>query len=333
MHGGDPAVTATSRNQSRVAAEGELAAAVRAGLASRPKRLPSRLFYDAVGSALFQRIMELPEYYLTRSEHEILTREGPRVARRLSPGPCDVVDLGAGDGRKTLILLRALTALGVETRYVPVDISAAALDDLAGRMYAALPTLDVRGLLADWTDGLARASESAPERRRLVLFLGSNIGNVTPTEAATLLCRLAHATRPGDLLLLGVDLRKDPRVLLPAYDDAEGVTARFNLNLLARINQELGGTFDLDTFQHHALWNPVSGAMESYLLSRAEQTVTIRALSLEVPFYAWEPIHTEVSQKYDIHEVEHMLTTAGFEVEDLLFDERGWFLDALARRV
>lgn len=333
MHGGDPAGPSTSHGHARAVTESELAAAVRVGLSSRPKQLPSRLFYDAVGSALFQRIMELPEYYLTRSEHEILTRHSPHVARRLAPGPCDVVDLGAGDGRKTLLLLRALSELGVPTRYVPVDISPAALEELTRRVNGALPDLYVWGLLTDWVDGLAYAAERAWNRRRLVLFLGSNIGNLAPTDAEILLSRLARATRPGDLLLLGVDLRKDPRVLIPAYDDAEGVTARFNLNLLSRINQELGGTFDLDTFQHHALWNPVSGAMESYLLSREEQTVTIRALGIDVPFYAWEPIHTEVSQKYDIHEVEHMLTTAGFEVEDLLFDERGWFLDALARRV
>lgn len=309
----------------------EFALDVLQGLSEHPKRLPSRYFYDAEGSRLFERIMDLEAYYPTACEREILEAHGPDILEALGGEPFDLVDLGAGDGRKTLILLRYLASIGADVRYVPIDISEAAIAGLATSVRAEVPRVEVASLVSEYTDGLRWLHTQPDVRRSLVLFLGSNIGNFPKPQARGFLRRLWSALAEGDHVLIGFDLKKDMDVLLNAYNDEEGVTRDFNLNLLGRINRELGGTFDLDRFRHFGTYNVFSGAMESYLVSQEAQEVHIEALGFSFTFDAWEPIHTEYSYKYLERDVSELAGDTGFEVEATFHDERRWFTDSLWR--
>jgi len=300
------------------------------GLSERPKRLSSRWFYDDRGSELFERIMSEPEYYPTDLERSIFEAHGPALAEHFAGRELDVVDLGAGDGTKTFLLLEALRAAGATSRYVPVDISEGAMVSLHDKVAAELPDQDVHGLVGDYV-GALRHLASVDSRQRLVLFLGSNIGNFDKPRARAFLRRMWTGLRPGDHVLIGFDLKKDIEALLAAYNDRNGTTAAFNLNLLERINRELGGHFDLDTWRHYGTYNVFTGAMESYIVSLEEQSVAIDALRTSFHFMPWEPIHTEYSYKYLEHDIESLASFTGFEIVARYFDERRWFCDALWR--
>jgi L-histidine Nalpha-methyltransferase len=313
-------------------------AVVRAGLTSQPKRLPPWLFYDEEGSRLFERITELPEYYLTRTERSILTEHAAEIVTRAAQNDSiRITELGAGSSEKTRILLEA--AIAVNQRhlvlYEPVDLVASAL--LAAKMQIErdIPGVRVVPRLEDYTHEILLDPTYSGERR-LVLYIGSSIGNFTPDEARHLLQRIRRGLNPGDALLLGADLVKDESALLAAYDDAAGVTAEFNLNMLARLNRELGANFNIANFSHRAQWNDAESCIEMYLDSRIQQQVQIKELdtdgeALTVDFDENESIHTENSYKYRSGEIEDLLEFAEFEPDKSWSDWKGWFLVCLAR--
>jgi L-histidine Nalpha-methyltransferase len=298
---------------------------VLAGLRAKPRRLSSVYFYDEVGSGLFEEITRLPEYYLTRVEHEILQTHADRIVQPFLSEPCTIVDLGAGDGSKTSILLERMHALGGDARYAPVDVSAAALWSAEQRMQKQLPWLRIDAVHDEYRVGLERVRAHAHGRRLLVLWLGSSIGNFTNDQASAMLAGFASACAESDTLLVGFDMLKDPKTLIAAYDDSQGVTARFNYNLLQRINRELSADFDPDAFVHHASFSPSHGRMESYLLSAKSQRVTVAGQVFE--FEAWEPIQTEVSCKYSETQIAALLTAAGLDYVETFSDERQMFAD------
>jgi dimethylhistidine N-methyltransferase len=296
---------------------------VRSGLSAQPKVLQPWHFYDALGSALFGAICELPEYYLTRAETEILRRFGPDIARALG-GPERVVELGSGDGRKTRLLLEALLAQHPELTYVPVDVDPGILEISARELLASFPSLRVKAICADYR----HASEVIPPGgHTAVLFLGSSIGNHDPRSAAALLREVRQVLDPGDRFLLGADLQKKKEIVEPAYNDALGVTAAFNLNLLARINRELGGHFDLSRFEHRAFLNEAESRIEMHLASREVQEVRIDALAMDVRFAEGETIHTENSYKYGESDLQTLAREGGFVIEQMWTDSRKWFAD------
>lgn len=309
------------------------AAEVLAGLSESPKRLSSRWFYDDEGSALFGKICDQPEYYPTRCEQQILAahREDLRALAMDGARPLNVVDLGAGDGRKTRVLLDHLLGAGAAVHYVPIDISEGAMRELVARMRTTLPTLEVHGLVAEYVAGLSWLKDQRPQRRNLVLFLGSSAGNFRRGPLRALLWQLREACSHGDLLLVGFDLKKELPAMVAAYTDRAGMTAAFNTNLLRRINAELGGEFQLERFRHYATYNVASGAIESYLISLQAQSVHVAALDARFDFREWEPIHLEFSYKFLESEVQALAAEAGFLVERHLFDAQRWFLDALWR--
>jgi dimethylhistidine N-methyltransferase len=304
-----------------------VAAAVRAGLAKPRKALPPWLLYDETGSALFEEITALPEYYLTRTERAILQGSSDEIISAAGL-PLEIVELGAGSATKTSLLLEALLARQPAALYTPVDVSATALR-LAVAELRRFRRLHVRPILARYPDDLVLPERSA--ERRLVVFLGSNIGNYDPSEARALLAGVRARLEPGDAFLLGADLAKSPRLLRPAYDDAAGVTARFNLNVLARLNRELGAAFELAHFRHVVKWNAAASRMELYVESTVAQTVPIRALGIKVAFGRGERIHTESSYKLTRSALRRLLVDAGFKPEAKWYDARGWFGLFLAR--
>jgi L-histidine Nalpha-methyltransferase len=301
----------------------EFAADVRRHLAQPPRRIPSRYLYDALGSALFDAICELPWYRVTRAEMRLLRAHAPRIWEATSPLD-RLIELGAGDGRKLAALLsgrpRALAPLRVDL----VDISAAALDS-AARAATATGGTRVVTHLAAYEAGLQAASGPVPRGRALILFLGSNIGNFDPPSADTLLRAMARCLRPGDALLLGADLVKPERELLLAYDDPLGVTAAFNLNLLVRLNRELGADFDPQSFSHRAVWNAGESRVEMHLVSRRAQAVRIPAAGVELKLRAGESIWTESSYKYRSDDVRDMIERCGFAAMKQWQDEQARF--------
>lgn len=294
-----------------------------AGLRRTPKSLPSKLFYDAVGSRLFERITRLPEYYLTRSELEILQEHADEIAAAAAAHGMAVIELGAGTAAKTAILLAAMAAQPGGVRYLPVDISPAALQQARQRLLPWQPAIQVQPLIADFSEGFSFLRRV--QGRRLVLYLGSSIGNFTRTEAVALLTQVRAELNEGDALLLGTDLVKDPAILLPAYDDAQGVTAAFNRNILRRLNREFAANFNLSAFRHAARWNAAQARMEMHLVSQQAQRVRLGALGKEFGLTAGEAIHTENSYKYTIASIRGMLNTAGFHLGRTWFDRKRWF--------
>jgi dimethylhistidine N-methyltransferase len=310
-----------------------MAAAVTEGLLSQPKSLPSWLFYDAAGSRLFDQITELPEYYLTRTERAILTqRAGEIIAAAAGHDALHIVELGAGSCDKTRILLRAAVERQDTVLYEPVDVSATALEEAQERIETEIPGVLVCPRVEDYTHQFT-LDPPLFGHRRLVLYIGSSIGNFEPAPAAALLRNVRSALEPGDSILLGVDLVKDEGALLDAYDDAAGVTAAFNRNILVRLNREFGANFDLDAFAHRARWNASQSRMEMHLESRILQNVQIPSLDLNLCFRSGETIHTENSYKYRPGQAEALLASAGFNAGHLWTDEHGWFAVLLARAV
>lgn len=330
------AVTNSQLVQERVAA------AVWEGLMALPKRLPPWLFYDEAGSRLFDEITERPEYYLTRTERAIFAAHAERMIARAAETFLDetgrneatalrISELGAGSADKTRLLLAAAVARQQAVIYEPVDVSASALEAARERIEREFDRVTVSPRVADYTHGLG-LEPCAAQERRLVLYIGSSIGNFEPWEAAELLERVCAELEPGDGLLLGVDLQKDEATLLTAYDDFAGVTATFNLNVLARLNRELGAAFDLEAFAHRAVWNEAESRIEMHLESRIAQTVRLEALDLDVDFAAEESIHTENSYKYRPGQAEALLEASGFSPVESWTDERSWFVVCLARK-
>lgn len=300
-----------------------LATDARAGLTALPKRLPPKYFYDALGSHLFEAICQLPEYYLTRAETEIFQRHASAIVAAL-PNLTSIAEFGSGSAVKSRYLIAALLAQRDAVHYQPLDISPEILRQSAEALLESYAGLSVTGYVCDYLQQMPPL-ERRYEGRVLVLFLGSNIGNYTPEEARALLQRMRQTMQPGDGLLLGADLAKDPRVLEAAYDDALGVTAAFNLNVLLRLNQQLGADFNLRQFAHRAVFNEAQSRMEMYAVSRVAQTVRLAALDLTVEFEAGEMIHTEHSHKFNAAQLAALAAAAGFEPMQVWLDERKWF--------
>lgn len=296
------------------------------GLGGAKKRVSSKFLYDDTGSSLFQRITELPEYYLTKAEESILLDKSPEIAS-LMEGGFDVVELGAGDGHKTKILLRELLRQNKKGRYFPVDISSKALEQLADNL-SEEEFGKIEGIREDFLNGLSKARRLS-NRPLLVLFLGSNIGNFDPGERERFLSGLRRELGPRDRVLTGFDLKKNIETMTRAYSDSEGVTRDFNLNLLERINRELGGAFDTRCFAHHAFYNPEIGAMESYLLSLREQDVWIGEFQKTFHFDLYEGIRVERSYKFSVKEVEAAALGSGFVPLRHFGAEEGVYIDSL----
>ncbi|AIZ65213.1 hypothetical protein PK28_12240 [Hymenobacter sp. DG25B] len=308
----------------------DLAQHVRQGLSRTPKTLSSMYFYDDEGSRLFQQIMQLPEYYPTRTELGIFTTQQAAISKALRPAgnqPFRLLELGAGDGLKTKVLLRHLLEEKARFTYEPVDISSGALSGLAASLQKELPQLQVEPIEADYFSALAQVRQD--DVPKAVLFLGSNIGNFLPDDRQKFLQQLSGYLGPDDRLLIGFDLQKDPRLIRAAYDDRQGVTAAFNLNLLARLNRELGADFDLQHWAHYTDYDPLDGAVRSFLVSRRAQTVHFADLNLHVPFAAWEIIHTENSYKFTRPQIEELAAAADLQVVDFFTDERQYFADVV----
>jgi len=300
------------------------------GLSKTPKSISSKHFYDARGSRLFQRITGLPEYYLTRCEVEILETHSQRIAAEFGAAPLRLIELGVGDGHKTAVILRQLLEGEADIQFAPIDICSDAICVATESLCRRFPELTSRihGIAAEYLDGLASLGPR-DGRRNVVLFLGSNIGNLSLSEARHFLRRVASTLMPGDLLLVGFDLKKDVGVLEQAYNDASGVTREFNFNLLDRINRELGGDFARDRFAHYAPYNPRFGCMESWLVSRTRQSVKLGAVDRQFEFEAWEGILVERSHKYNLDDIEALAASSGFLVRDHFVDRRRYFADSL----
>ncbi|HEX8073172.1 MAG TPA: L-histidine N(alpha)-methyltransferase [Pyrinomonadaceae bacterium] len=330
-------------------ARAAFAADVARGLSARPKQLFPKYFYDELGSVLFDAICLLPEYYLTRAEDEILTHHAAEIVAAAGDAELNLLELGSGSAAKTRRLIGALLARQPRLLYRPVDISAAALQTSARVLLQSYPQLRVEAYASDYDTALAHLqttqtdalvspdasdalttmdappSDAPPAPHTLALFLGSNIGNFDPAEAESFLRRLRGVLRGGDALLLGVDLKKDARGLEAAYDDALGVTAAFNLNLLARLNREFGADFDPRAFRHVAVYDERAGRVEMHLESLRAQTVRLPALALAVRFDAGERLHTENSYKYDLAQLDDLAARTGFARARTWTDEAGRF--------
>ncbi len=310
---------------------------MREGLNSRPKRLPAWLFYDEEGSRLFDAITELPEYYLTRTERGILAAHAAEMTAQAAAGArLHIVELGAGSADKTRVLLKAATELQGAVLYEPVDVSASALEAARERIEREIDGVTVTPRVMDYTHGDGSRLHLGPvdcRERRLVVYIGSSIGNFEPHQAAKLLRRVRAGLKTGDGFLLGVDLAKEDSILLPAYDDAAGVTSAFNRNVLVRLNRELDAEFEPETFAHYAVWNEAKSRIEMHLKSRNAQRVHVGALDLTVEFAAGESIHTENSYKFQPGRAEALLAEAGFRAEETWTDARGWFAVCLGRAV
>lgn len=303
------------------------------GLNSNPKKLPSKYFYDKIGDELFVKIMNMPEYYLTRAEHEIFKQQAPAIINSFGFNTnefFELIELGAGDGTKTKELLKALNKENYQYEYIPIDISKNTLEKLKANLVKELPEVTVAPKHGTYFNVLSDLKET--KHPKVVLFLGSNIGNLEDTKAKSFIAKLSEALQVNDCLLLGVDLMKDKEIILPAYNDAQGITSAFNLNLLHRINNELGGNFDVNAFEHKPEYDEKTGVAESYLVSAKSQTVTIQALNETYTFEAGERIHTEISRKYNDKVLDAILKESNLEIEHKFIDTKGYFADYILKK-
>src|SRR5512146_3231943 len=298
------------------------------GLNARPKRLPPKLFYDAEGSRLFEEITETEEYYPTRTEREILLQYSDEIARAAGTN-LTLVELGAGSASKTRVLIEALLRRQIRLEFHPVDVSATALEQAVTSLNGDFPRLHVSPIVAEYSYGL-RQLRALPGKK-LVLFIGSTIGNFEPEEQLEFLRCVRQSLRPGDALLLGFDLVKDAQILHAAYNDRQGITALFNKNVLARVNRELGGRFDLAAFEHVAFWNAAKSRIEMHLESRTDQTAYVLDLDAHFHFTRGERVHTENSYKFAMESIRQLLQQSGLTLEKNWLDTNEWFAVALAR--
>jgi dimethylhistidine N-methyltransferase len=305
--------------ETRRASKSQFRADVFMGLSRSPKEIPPKYFYDALGSALFDRICELPEYYLTRTEISIMRQFAGAMALALGPH-CLLVEYGSGSSVKTPILIEALQ---YPAGYVPVDISRENLFSSANRLARRFPNLDINPICADFTRPLELPHANPDTHRTVVYFPGSTIGNFTPEEAVQLMKDIAHLVGPGGGLLIGVDVRKSAEIVEPAYNDSAGVTADFNLNLLVRINRELDGRFDLDSFAHRAFFDQQHGRIEMHLVSKKRQAVRVGRVAFD--FDDGETIRTEYSYKYCPEHFARLARQAGFDLREIWMDNQRLF--------
>jgi L-histidine N-alpha-methyltransferase len=306
----------------------QLAADVDQGLSAPFKHLQSKYFYDATGDALFRAIMELPEYYLTRSEFEILSFESQNILAPWQGKAVNIIELGAGDGTKTKLFLEAAKKLQLDFKYFPVDISADVLEVNRENLRDVCTTSPVQG---DYSLVL-KEPELQQLANKLVLFLGSNIGNFTPADTAAFFSYLGENTTEDDHILIGFDLDKDPQTILHAYNDDAGVTRDFNLNLLTVLNRELGAQFGRADFYHYPVYDPEMKAAKSYLVSKKDQDIYVEALEKSFHFRKGEAIFTEISKKYTIPEIESMAAAANFQVETIHYDSRKYYVNVLMKK-
>lgn len=299
------------------------------GLSQTPKTLPPHYFYDDRGSELFEQICTLPEYYLTRTETTILQTYASEVAR--ITGPCELVELGSGSATKTRLLLDAYSRLGYPLRYVPIDVSGGMLESSALDLLTCYPTLQVHGLVGTYELAL---EQLAPTRlpTRMICFLGSTLGNLNPQECETFFTRIVNALQPGEYFLLGVDLQKSQEQLEAAYNDRQGITAEFNLNILRHLNQRFAGNFDLSQFTHWAFYNQSQHQIEMHLRSLSTQTIRLDALDLAIALEAEETILTEISRKFNLSQIQQDLQTKGLIPSQVWTDSNQWFGLILCQR-
>jgi L-histidine N-alpha-methyltransferase len=299
-----------------------------AGLNSEPKFMRSKYFYDATGDRIFQQIMEMEEYYLTKAEMEILQYQANQISQAISAdgSTFDLIELGAGDATKSIHLLKSLLDSQLKFSYFPIDISAHVISDLEESLPKKLPGLDMKGLKGDYFDMLKSATEQS-DHRKVVLFMGANIGNMSIADAGKFCSSLKKLLSPKDLLIIGFDLKKNPQQILSAYNDKGGITRSFNLNLLQRINKELEGNFDLSNFEHYASYDPESGACKSYLISLKKQIVNIGQNAIH--FAENEHIFMEISQKYSLNDIDQLAEKTGFKPLQRFFDQHQYFVDAI----
>lgn len=298
------------------------------GLMAEKKFLSSKYFYDETGDRIFQQIMEMGEYYLTDAEMEILQHQTDELANVMvsNSGAFDLIELGAGDATKSVHLLKTLLSRQIEFSYLPIDISQHVIEDLEENLPKKLPALKVQGLNGDYF-AMVKKAKSLSGRRKILLFMGANIGNMDVAEAKEFCKALRNELSPEDLLIIGFDLKKNPRQILAAYDDAAGITKSFNLNLLSRINRELDGDFEVDQFDHYASYDPETGACKSYLVSLKDQVVNIGDETIS--FAANEHIYMEISQKYSLKEINDLAMETGFTPTADFFDHQKYFVDTV----
>ncbi len=299
------------------------------GLSSKPKKLSSKYFYDANGDSLFQQIMNLDEYYLSRAELEIFQSYKDEILSLVdAKGYFRLLELGAGDGAKTKVLIKYFLQKKVDFTYAPVDISANVLNELSKTMQRDISGLKIEPLVGDYFKVLNEL-KFKNGGRSIVFFLGSNIGNFLNETAISFLTSIHDNLKKGDLLMIGFDLKKDPKTILRAYNDDQGVTKAFNMNLLNRINVELGADFDSNQFDHNPIYDPMTGECRSYLISKEALDVEIAHLDKTFHFDAWEPIFMEVSKKYDLREIQSLASDTGFKLVRNFFDSNNMFCDSV----
>lgn len=296
------------------------------GLSQPDKRLSSMYFYDDAGSRIFQEIMSMPEYYLTNSEYEILSMQGHKIADKLGfTEPFRLIELGAGDGTKTFKLIKNFKSQGLNFEYIPIDVSQGALDSLEEKINTSNLNVNYTLKQGDYFEVLSSLPIDKPA---VYLFLGANIGNYIPMDALDLVKRIGEHIQKGDVLITGFDLKKNPLLIHGAYFDPHGITKRFNLNLLNRINNELGANFNLDQFDFYCHYNPVNGEVRSYLISLKKQVVSFYD-GTKIEFERFELVNTELSKKYDLQEIEKLAKDAGFRFEEHFMDCQHYFTDSL----
>lgn len=311
--------------------ENDIARDVLNGLTATPKYLLPKYFYDDKGSRIFTDITAMPEYYLTRCEKEILTSQKEALTKEFikgNPQHIELIELGSGDGQKTKVLLRHMLLRDVSFSYIPIDISTDANKKLVAGLNAEMPDLNVNARTGDYFQ-IMKSLNGHPGIRRIVLFLGSNIGNFSSEEQNHFLGQFSSFLKKGDKVLMGFDLKKSPAVIVKAYNDPHGLTRSFNINLLLRLNRELGADFDPDYFDHHVTYDPITGAAKSFLVSTITQSIYFKKLKLTFHFKQWEPIFMEASYKFDLASISTLARNFGFEVEDNFFDRKKYFVDSL----
>lgn len=300
------------------------------GLSKFPKAISSKYFYDKKGDKLFQEIMNLEEYYLTDCEFDIFVKQKGELLKAINPDKegFNLIELGAGDGSKTKILIEHFLYENIDFSYHPVDISNNILGDLKKDLQKDFPKLKIDPINKEYFSALKHLNQ-LNGRKNVILFLGSNIGNFDSETRNNFFSSLSMCCSTDDQFILGVDLKKDPSIILKAYSDSQGVTAKFNLNLLTRINNELGGNFDLSNFKHYASYNPENGEARSYIVSLKDQEVYISAIDKTIVFLKSEYMHTEISKKYNLSELNEMANDYGFSVTKHFMDENEYFVDSL----
>lgn len=297
------------------------------GLNSNPKRLSSRWFYDEIGDALFQQIMAMPEYYLTRAEYWILEHYSNEIIHQL-PKRFQLLELGAGDGTKTKLLLNEIQRSDYSVKYFPIDISANALSELNNSLQIEYPDLNSESIQAEYFTALKSPILNNTEQK-LILFLGSNIGNLNYLQSLDFFKQLFDSINPGDFVLTGFDRVKDPEIILQAYNDKNGITAKFNLNLLNRINRELDANFNINAFYHQPEYDDKTQSAVSYLVSKIDQKVHLKKLNLSVEFKSKERIHTEISRKFTMNDIDELAYKSGFHIINNYHSLENEFTDSL----